>query len=248
MSNPNTTPVAFLTGASKRIGKQTAIELHQAGYNIAIHYHQSSKAAQELSETLNQSRDNSCAIFQADITRTETLKPLIESVSKKWQRLDLLVNNASSFFPTPIEEPKLEEWDNLMGTNLKAPYFLSVAAIPELRKSKGSIINIIDIYGLQPLKNHSIYCMAKAGLVMMTKSLAKELAADIRVNAVAPGAIIWPENNTQEDQEKQQQIIQRTALKRQGSAKDIAKAVRFLALDGSYVTGQILKVDGGRFA
>ena len=247
MSNTDTAPVAFLTGASRRIGKQTAIELHQAGYNIAIHYHQSSEAAQELAETLNQSRDNSCSIFQADITCTETLKPLIESVSKKWQRLDLLVNNASSFFPTSIEEPKLEEWDNLMGTNLKAPYFLSVAAVPELKKTKGNIINIIDIYGLQPLKNHSIYCMAKAGLAMMTKSLAIELAGDIRVNAVAPGAIIWPESNNPLNQERQQKIIQNTALKRQGSAEDIAKAVRFLAVDGSYVTGQIIKVDGGRF-
>jgi pteridine reductase len=247
MSKLEIAPVAFLTGASRRIGKQTAIELHQAGYNIAIHYHQSSQAAEELCETLNSIRDNSCVSFHADITRVESLQPLIDSVTQKWGRLDLMVNNASSFYPTSLTHPNLEEWDNLMGTNLKAPYFLSVAAIPELKKAKGNIVNLIDIYGLNPLKNHSIYCMAKAGLAMMTKSLALELAPDIRVNGVAPGAIIWPENNHLLNQQRQQKIIQKTALKRQGSAQDIAKAVRFLAIDGSYLTGQIIKVDGGRF-
>ncbi len=248
MKQIQSTPVAFITGASKRIGRQIAIELHQAGFNVAVHYHHSVKQATELAKKLNCDREGSCEIFQADITQTQQLSPLIKSVIAKWQRLDLLINNASSFYPTPVSETEQQNhWDNLLGTNLKAPYFLSIAAIPALKKSQGSIINIVDIYALQPLLNHSIYSIAKAGLVMMTKSLATELAGDIRVNGVAPGAILWPENNTQEDSSKQKKIIQKTALKRQGSAEDIAKVVRFLALDADYITGQIIKVDGGRF-
>lgn len=247
MTEKNSAAVALITGASRRIGRQIAIELHRAGYNIAVHYHHSKDEAAELAQILNSQRTNSCTSFQADILDTQTLKLLVDKVANHWGQLDLLVNNASTFFPTPHITPNDDDWNNLMGTNLKAPYYLSLAAIPHLKKTAGNIINIVDIYGLQPLKNHSVYCMAKSALVMMTKSLAKDLAPEIRVNGVAPGAILWPENASTLDLEKQQTVINRTALKRQGSANDIAKTVRFLAMNADYVTGQIIKVDGGRF-
>ncbi len=247
MSKNLSASVALITGASKRIGKQIAIELHRNQFNIVVHYHQSQQPAIELAETLNTIRQNSCIIIQADLTDNQALNLLVSKSAKQWGKIDLLVNNASTFFPTKLQDSNQSEWDNLFATNLKAPYFLSQAALPFLTETKGSIINIIDIYGIQPLLNHSIYCMAKAGLVMMTKSLAKELAPNIRVNGIAPGAILWPQSDAEEDRQKQQKIIQKTALKRQGAAEDIAKTVNFLVLEANYITGQIIKVDGGRF-
>ncbi len=247
MSKNLSASVALITGASRRIGKQIAIELHRNQFNIVVHYHQSQQPAIELAETLNTIRQNSCIIIQADLTDNQALNLLVSKSAKQWGKIDLLVNNASTFFPTKLQDSNQSEWDNLFATNLKAPYFLSQAALPYLTETKGSIINIIDIYGIQPLLNHSIYCMAKAGLVMMTKSLAKELAPNIRVNGIAPGAILWPQTDAEEDRQKQQKIIQKTALKRQGAAEDIAKTVNFLALEANYITGQIIKVDGGRF-
>jgi len=256
MAENSTPKVALISGASKRIGQQIARQLHRHNFNILVHYQHSKTEAKALAAELNQLRKNSCDIYQADITQIQTLKPLIKHTAECWGRLDLVINNASSFYPTPLTDSTQAEWDNLIGTNLKAPYFLSQAAVPHLQKSHGSIINIVDIYGIQPLANHSIYSIAKAGLVMMTKALATDLAPHIRVNGIAPGAIIWPENNSLEDtsdnssdkisEAKQQQIIQTTALKRQGCAEDIAHAVDFLAMDADYVTGQIIKVDGGR--
>jgi len=235
---------ALITGASRRIGAVIARTLHAAGMNITLHYRGSKDEAQALASELNQLRQNSCIALRLDLHNTAELPLLIEQNQQHWARLDLLVNNASSFYPTPIGKMNEQHWDDLIGSNLKAPLFLSQAAIPALKASQGSIINIVDIHAERPMKNHSLYCMAKAGLAMMTKSLAKELGPDIRVNGVAPGAIMWPENEI--ETELQQDIIMRTSLKRSGMPEDIASAVLFLTRDAHYITGQIIPVDGGR--
>ncbi|OOZ38522.1 pteridine reductase [Solemya pervernicosa gill symbiont] len=240
--HPNQT--ALITGAAHRIGATTARTLHAHGIDLLLHYRHSTEAAEKLANELNAMRADSVRLLQADLHETGKLPVLIEQAVSAWGRLDILVNNASSFYPTPVGEATTHEWDDLMGSNLKAPFFLSQAAAPHLLQHRGVIINIVDIHAEQPLKGHPIYSMAKAGLVMMTRSLARELGPEIRVNGVAPGAILWPEQGLEESDKSD--IIDRTALKRQGQPTDIARAVLFLIREADYMTGQIMTVDGGR--
>jgi len=242
-THPEELKVALITGAAHRIGATTAKLLHHNGMNIVLHYRGSREKAQALQKELNDIRENSVIIIQADLHLTNGLPALIETSVKAWGQLDVLINNASTFYPTPIGKATEEHWDDLIGSNLKAPFFLSQAAAPHLKKTNGCIVNIVDIHAERPLKTFPIYSMAKAGLVMMTKSLAGELGPDIRVNAIAPGAILWPENL---DEVAKQRIVSRTFLKRQGEPNDIAKTILYLIKDANYVTGQIIAVDGGR--
>ena len=235
--------VVLITGAAHRIGATTAKLLHQNGMNIVLHYRGSREQAQALQKELNSKRENSVILIQADLHITNGLPALIEESVKAWGRLDVLINNASSFYPTIMGKATEDHWDDLMGSNLKAPFFLSQAATPHLKKTNGCIVNIVDIHAERPLKTFPIYSMAKAGLAMMTKSLACELGPEIRVNAVAPGAILWPENL---DEVAKQRIVSRTFLKRQGEPNDISKTILYLIKDADYVTGQIIAVDGGR--
>lgn len=235
--------VALITGGSRRIGAQIATLLHDKGFRLALHYRNSRDQAQALQEKLNAIRPDSVILIQADLHVTKGLSSLVHSTIESFGQLDVVINNASSFYSTHIGKATEDDWDDLMGSNLKAPFFLAQAAAPALKKSHGCIVNIVDIHSERPLKEHPIYCMAKAGLAMMTKSLAKELGPEIRVNGVSPGAILWPENEM--DQLTQQRIISRSFLKRQGSPSDIAQTVLFLATQ-SYITGQIIAVDGGR--
>jgi len=242
-NNSENTKVVLITGAAHRIGATTAKLLHQNGMNIVLHYRGSREQAQTLQKELNDKRENSVILIQADLHITNGLSVLIEESVKAWGRLDVLINNASSFYPTKMGKATEDQWDDLIGSNLKAPFFLSQAASPHLKKTNGCIVNIVDIHAERPLKTFPIYSMAKAGLVMMTKSLACELGPEIRVNAVAPGAIIWPENL---DEVAKQRIVSRTFLKRQGEPNDISKTILYLIKDADYVTGQIIAVDGGR--
>ena len=247
MKPTSTRPVALITGAAKRIGATIARHLHQHECNIALHYRHSMQEAQQLADELNNQRPHSVITVYADLSDLQQLKTLIQQTIQSWGRLDALINNASSFFPTPLATATEAEWSDLINSNLKGPFFLTQAAAPYLKKTKGCVINITDTHGQKPLKNYSIYCIAKAGLIMLTRSLAKELGPEVRVNGVSPGPILWPtqkENLSTEAQK--QQIIEQTVLKRQGTPLDIAKAVRFLLQDANYVTGQILAVDGGR--
>jgi pteridine reductase len=236
--------VALITGAAHRIGATVARTLHAEGMNIIIHYRGSREGAQALQKELNGIRPESVVLVQADLLETKKLTSLAKEAHKAWGRLDVLINNASTFYPTPVGKIDEKQWDDLMGSNLKAPLFLSQAVAPHLKASRGCIVNIVDIHADRPLKNYPVYSMAKAGLAMLTKSLAGELGPEVRVNAVAPGAILWPEHDM--DEVTKQRIISRTFLKRQGEPTDIAKAIRFLVLDAPYVSGQILAVDGGR--
>lgn len=236
--------VALITGGAVRIGAAITRCLHAQGMNVVIHYRSSRADAEVLHDELEALRPDSVCLLQADLHQTAGLAELAMQVQAAWGRLDVLVNNASSFYPTPVETVDEAQWDDLIGSNLKAPYFLSQAAAPYLRLHQGCIINIVDIHAERPLKNYSVYCIAKAGLVMLTKSLACELGAEIRVNAVAPGAILWPENDM--DDATRERIVSRTFLKRRGEPGDIARAVLYLARDAGYVTGQVLAVDGGR--
>ncbi len=236
--------VALITGAALRVGAAIASELHANGANVAIHYRGSVDAAEQLADDLNTIRPASAATFQADLNVTTELPDLVAAVCDWAGRLDILINNASSFYPTPPGEITEANWDDLIGSNLKAPLFLSQAAMPQLRKQRGVIINIVDIHAQRPLKNHSVYGSAKAGLAMLTRSLAKDLAPDIRVNGVAPGAILWPENGLNDA--VKDTILQQVPMQRAGDPKDIAGCVLYLVQDASYVTGQIIAVDGGR--
>lgn len=242
--HPLTGKIALITGAAHRIGAQIARTLHADGMNLALHYRNSEKAAQALKDELEAIRPASITLLQADLNHTELLPNLINNVSHHFGRLDLLVNNASSFYSTPIETARTEQWEELINSNMKAPFFLSLAAAPRLRESKGCVINLVDIHAERPLKDHPIYSISKAGNAMMVKSLAQELGPDIRVNGIAPGAILWPEQAFSQD--KQKEIINRTILKRTGAASDIAKSLLFLFKDADYITGQIITVDGGR--
>ncbi len=240
----NQNKVALITGGSRRIGAAIATILHENGFNLALHYRNSRADAQALQKRLNDKRADSVILIQADLHITQGLNTLVKSTVDSFTRLDLVINNASSFYPTPIGKATEQDWDDLMGSNLKAPFFLAQAAAGALKKTKGCIVNIVDIHSERPLKQHSIYCMAKAGLAMMTKSLAKELGPEVRVNGISPGAILWPENDM--DELTQQRIVSRNFLKRQGNAGDIAQTVLFLAKQAPYITGQIIAVDGGR--
>ncbi|WP_415893420.1 pteridine reductase [Neptuniibacter sp. PT8_73] len=242
-SNTTATKVALITGGARRVGATTTSILHKAGYTVAIHYRDSSEAAQKLEEKLNHLRPSSAFIFSADLNCMKQVEQLAEGLKSKLGQLDLLVNNASSFYPTPIEQSTQEQWDDLINSNLRAPYFLAASLSELLRRSHGSIINMIDIHSQRGLPGYPIYSIAKAGLEMMTKSLAKELAPEVRVNGVSPGAILWPEQELEED--RKQSILDKTLLNRIGSPEDIAQAIVFLA-SAEYITGQVLAVDGGK--
>lgn len=242
----DTVPVksALITGGAKRIGAVTTRTLHQAGYNVIIHCRLSRQAADSLASELNDKRADSATVIQGDLNIASVYDHLIEQAYQRWQRLDVLVNNASSFYPTPVGSITLDDWDNLVNSNMKAPLFLAQAAAPYLKRSHGNIINMVDVHAQRPMKEHPVYCAAKAGLAMLTMSLAKELGPEIRVNGIAPGAILWPENDMPEHTKKL--ILERTSLKRPGEPIDIAKTILFLVRDADYITGHIVPVDGGR--
>jgi pteridine reductase len=246
MSLPNSLDnhVALITGAARRIGAAIARTLHAQGADVAIHYRESGEAANAVAEDLNALRADSAATFAADLTDLASLSHLVDDVSAWHNRLDILVNNASSFYPTPVGEITEDQWDDLIGTNLKAPLFLSQAALPALREARGVIINIVDVHSQRPLRNHTVYGPAKAGLAMLTRSLAKDLAPEVRVNGVSPGAILWPENGM--SGATKDAILEQVPLGRPGTPDDVANAVLFLAKDADYVTGQIIAIDGGR--
>ena len=236
--------VVLITGAAHRIGAALARGLHQQGMNLVIHYHSSRSAALALQHELNRQREGSVILIQADLTETSKISAIVKQAREAWGRLDVLINNASTFFPTEIGTADERCWNDLIGTNLKAPFFLCQAAAPHLARWQGSIINIADIHALRPLKGYPVYSIAKAGLVMLTKAMACELGPNVRVNAVAPGAILWPEQEL--DEVAKQRIISRTFLKRQGSPEDVVRAVLYLIRDAEYVSGEIITVDGGR--
>lgn len=238
-------PVAMVTGAARRIGACIARSLHFQKYNVIIHYHHSSSEAVALAKELNLLRPDSAVCVHGDLLNTASLNDLIKESAQVWQRLDVLINNASTFYPTLMGETTEVQWGDLMGSNLKAPFFLSQAAMPYLKQQQGNIINIIDIHAQKPMAKHSVYSIAKAGLAMLTKSLAIELAPDIRVNAVSPGTNIWPEGQNEIAIENQTKMTAKIPLKRVGTPQDIADAVTFL-LSSKYITGLIIAVDGGK--
>lgn len=238
--------VAVITGAAQRIGVAIARELHGAGFDIALHYRSSLDAAQALADELCSQREGSCQLFQADLQSVEDVRALAGQLLASYPAIDLLVNNASGFAPTPIERCTEAEFDAMLGANLKGPYFLIQGLLPALNKGGGTIVNIIDVHATHPLRNFNAYCAAKAGLASLTRSLAVELAPNIRVNGVAPGAILWPDGTAEYDEAARKNTIERTPLQRLGEPTDIAKAVRYLACDAPFVTGQVIAVDGGR--
>ena len=236
--------VVLVTGGAQRIGAQIVRTLHGAGMKVAIHYHASGVAAEQLAAELNAVRPGSAVTVRGDLDDAAAQSGLIAAVSARFGRLDALVNNASRFYPTPLDTATAAQWDELMGSNLRAPFFLAQAAAPLLRAAGGCIVNLVDVHAQRPLEGHSIYCMAKAANAMMVMALARELGPAVRVNGVAPGAILWPDRELSDT--ARQEILDRTALKRTGAMEDIAKAVLFLVRDADYVTGQVLAVDGGR--
>lgn len=237
--------VALITGGAHRIGAAIARHLHAEGMNLVIHYRSSAEAAHALQAELCAIRTDSVILVCGDLLKNGMLHNLVRETTEKFSRLDVLINNASTFYPTPIGEATERQWDDLVGTNLKAPFFLSQAASAALDRSGGCIINIADIHGDRPLKNHPIYSTAKAGLIMLTKSLARELGPRVRVNAIAPGVILWPEHEM--DDMTKRRIINNTPLKRSGAPHDIARTVLFLVRDAGFITGQVMAVDGGRW-
>ncbi|MDR2878223.1 MAG: pteridine reductase [Chromatiales bacterium] len=236
--------VALITGAARRIGAQIARTLHDAGMHVALHYRHSAGPVHALCRELNAQRADSSFAIAAELCDSAALPALLRAAEQRWGRLDALINNASAFYPTPIGSVTEAQWSDLIDANLKAPFFLSQLAAPALSSCKGCIVNITDIHGERPLRDHSVYSISKAGLAMMTRALARELAPEIRVNGIAPGAIMWPESEM--DEATRADILSRIALKRQGSPVDIARAVLFLLRDAPYVTGQIIAIDGGR--
>ncbi len=234
----------LITGAAKRIGAACARLLHSEGCNVFLHYRSSKEAALQLCYELNQMRPDSACMMQADLLNSGEREALANEACMAWGRIDVLVNNASSFYPTAMADVTEQQWDELMGSNLKAPFFLAKALSETLTHNKGCIVNIVDIHAERGLMDYPVYSIAKAGLVAMTKVLAKEFGPSVRVNGVAPGAILWPDNDLSE--QGRQEILQRVVLKRCGEPADIAKAVWFLIKDADYITGQIVTVDGGR--
>jgi pteridine reductase len=237
--------VVLITGGAKRVGAAICRRLHAAGALLVLHYRHSAGEARLLSAELNHARADSVALIQADLLDDAKLVSVVDQTVQTFGRLDALINNASSFFATPVGDITPEHWQDLIGTNLKAPMFLAQAAAPALRKSQGAIVNITDIHAERPLKNYVVYSVAKAGLIGLTRSLARELAPDVRVNAVAPGPILWPDDDSF-DELSRQRIISHTPLRREGAPDDIARAVHFLLEDAGYVTGETIHVDGGR--
>jgi len=246
MSSPNSLEgkVALITGAARRIGAAIASSVHRDGADVAIHYRGSADEAATLAQQLNAERPDSAAIFKADLVDIASLPGLIAEVVDWRSKLDVLVNNASSFYSTPPGDITEAQWDDLVGINLKAPLFLSQAALPELRKTRGAIVNIVDVHAQRPLRNHTVYGSAKAGLAMLTRSLAKDLAPEVRVNGVSPGAILWPEDEL--SKAAKESILMQIPLERTGTPDDVAACVLYLLCAAPYVTGQIIAVDGGR--
>jgi len=238
-------PAALVTGAARRIGAAIARTLHQKGYNLTLHYNHSQQESEALATELNQLRPDSCIRLQCDLNNHQQVLKLAEQAIQHWGRLDLLINNASSFYPTPLDQSSEEQWDDLVNSNLKAPYFLCSTLADELRRNNGAVVNLIDIHAQRALPGYPIYSIAKAGLQMMTISLAKELAPQVRVNGVAPGPIMWPNDAAAIGESEKQKIIEKTLLKRTGRPQDIADTVTFLA-GQNFITGQILAVDGGK--
>ncbi len=236
--------VVMITGAARRVGAALVQHLHQADMNIILHYRSSEKDATDLAKNLNAQRAESVKLLQGDLKEYKKIPNLIEQAMSLYGHIDVLINNASSFYPTSLDEIDEGLWEDLIGVNLKAPLFLTQSIAPHLNKTKGCIINIVDIHADRPLKDYPVYCIAKAGLVMLTKSMARELAPNVRVNGIAPGAIMWPEIEHYESMHEK--IISRTALKRKGAPSDIADTALFLIDHANYITGQIIAVDGGR--
>lgn len=241
--------VALVTGAARRIGAEIARRLHADGYDIALHYRDSAADAMALAEHLNRARAGSALLLQADLTQVDRLPELVAGTMGRFGRLDALVNNASAFFPTPFGATTPAQWEVLFAANVRAPFFLAQAAAPQLKATRGAIVNLVDIHGQRPLRDHAAYGMSKAALIQMTRALALELAPDVRVNAVAPGAILWPEPDEHGEgkpDSSQSALLARTPLGRIGTPGEIAEAVRWLLRDATYTTGQVIRVDGGR--
>lgn len=236
--------VVLVTGGAKRIGAAIVRRLHGQGMRVALHYRHSAKSANELAGELNEQRPRTVELFQGDLIESDAGSALVSAVTQRFGRLDAVVNNASSFFATPIDTVSESAWNDLMATNLKAPFFIAQSAAKELTHRGGAIVNIADIYAERPLKGYCVYSAAKAGLVTLTRALAVELGPDVRVNAIAPGAILWPENAG--DDAERERIVRRTPLRRLGQPEEIARTVSFLLDEASFVTGQTIRVDGGR--
>jgi pteridine reductase len=244
--NPLSGKVALVTGGARRVGAEICRTLHGHGMNLVIHYRSSRDDAHALKVELERARQSSVAIVRGDLLDAAAYPEIVAEAVAAHGRLDALVNNASTFYPTPLGEASIAEWDDLMGTNLRAPFFLAQAAAPHLRKHGGCIVNIADIHGERPIKRYPIYSAAKAGLIMLTKSLARELAPDVRVNAIAPGTIMWPEGAAEVDADQKSKMLARIPLRRSGSPSDIAATALFLIRDAGYVNGQVIAVCGGR--
>lgn len=238
--------VMLVTGGSKRVGASICRRLHAAGATIALHYRTSKSEAVALRDELNELRPESAVAFSADLLDLAALPKLVEQVIARFGRLDALVNNASSFYATPLADVDESQWHDLLGTNLRAPLFLAQAAADELRRQHGCIVNIVDIHAERPMQGHLLYSVAKAGLVALTRALAQEMAPQVRVNAVAPGVILWPDSHDWDDEVQRRKIVAHTLLKREGEPDDIARTVAFLIQDAPYITGQVISVDGGR--
>lgn len=241
---PAERPVALVTGAAKRVGAAIARRLHAAGYDLALHHRHSGPEMAALVAELEAARPFSTLVLKAELADAAALPDLVIATEAHYGRLDALVNNASAFRPTPLGHATPDDWDELFASNARAPFFLAQAAAPALRRAGGAIVNLGDIYGERPLAKHPIYCMAKAALLMLTQSLAKELGPEVRVNAVAPGAVMWPEEGKAEHEKAA--MLAATALRRAGDPDDVAEAVRWLLQDARYTTGQVIRVDGGR--
>jgi len=237
--------VVLITGAAHRLGAAVAREMHDRGWRVLVHCRQSLNAAEELAAELNAERHDSCHVLQANLGSDAEVQRLARDALAVFARVDALVNNASAFYPTPVGTTTSAQWDDLFSSNARAPFFLAQALVPELKRRRGAIVNLIDIHAERPLREHTVYCMAKAAHAMLTLSLAKELAPDIRVNGVAPGAILWPGNQSMSTG-AQEKILQGIPLQRLGEPQDIARTIAFLLEDSPYITGQIIAVDGGR--
>ncbi len=238
--------VVLITGGARRVGAAICRRLHASGASLLVHYRSSTIEARALQVELNAQRADSVVLMQADLLKVSNAAELVKGVLKRFGRLDVLINNASSFYPTPVGEIGEKAWDDLIGTNLKAPLFLAQAAAPELRKNHGCIVNIVDIHAELPMRNHAVYTAAKGGLLALTRALARDLGPEVRVNGISPGTILWPEDDAWKDEVARQRIISQTVLKRIGEPDDIARAVEFLIAQSPFITGQVLAVDGGR--
>lgn len=248
MALPLQDKVILITGGARRVGAAICRRLHAAGASLLVHYRSSAIEARALQVELDAQRADGVALLQADLLKVSNAAELVKGALKRFGRLDALINNASSFYPTPVGEISEKAWDDLVGTNLKAPLFLAQAAAAELRKNHGCIVNIVDIHAELPMRNHAVYTAAKGGLLALTRALARDLGPEVRVNGISPGTILWPEDDAWKDEVARQRVINQTVLKRIGEPDDIARAVEFLVAESPFITGQVLAVDGGRGA